>query len=86
MVAGAAEVSQPTAYKLIDRFMQQGLIVEMTGAKRDSSQAKIFNRRARNISWVTTIYHNFSSFRQYSTDFHELFVIWIPTGIPFLYL
>ena len=35
MVAEAAGVSQPTAYKLIDRFVQQGLLVEMTGAKRD---------------------------------------------------
>ena len=35
MVAEAAAVSQPTAYKLIDRFVQQGLLVEMTGAKRD---------------------------------------------------
>lgn len=35
MVAEAAGVSQPTAYKLIDRFAQHGLLVEMTGAKRD---------------------------------------------------
>lgn len=35
MVAEAADVSQPTAYKLIDRFVQHGLLVEMTGAKRD---------------------------------------------------
>jgi len=35
MAAEAAGVSQPTAYKLIDRFVKQGLLVEMTGAKRD---------------------------------------------------
>jgi len=35
MVAEAADISQPTAYKLIDRFLQQGLLIEITGAKRD---------------------------------------------------
>ena len=35
MAAEAAGVSQPTAYKLIDRFVEQGLLIEMTGAKRD---------------------------------------------------
>ncbi|MGC1480091.1 MAG: Fic family protein, partial [Chthoniobacterales bacterium] len=35
MVAEAAGVSQPTAYKLIDRFVQNGLLTEITGAKRD---------------------------------------------------
>ncbi|MFO7726061.1 MAG: hypothetical protein R6V45_10985, partial [Oceanipulchritudo sp.] len=35
MVAEATGVSQPTAYKLIERFVQCGLLVEMTGAKRD---------------------------------------------------
>ena len=35
MVAEAAGVSRPTAYKLIDRFVQQGLLVGMTGAKRE---------------------------------------------------
>lgn len=35
MVAQAANVSQPTAYKLIDRFVQHGLLLETTGAKRD---------------------------------------------------
>lgn len=35
MVAKATGVSQPTAYKLIERFVQNGLLVEMTGAKRD---------------------------------------------------
>ena len=34
MVAKAADVSQPTAYKLIDRFVEKGLLREMTGAKR----------------------------------------------------
>jgi Fic family protein len=33
-VAKAAEVSQPTAYKLIERFVQAGLLHEITGAKR----------------------------------------------------
>lgn len=33
-VAAAAEVSQPTAYKLIDRFVENGLLLETTGAKR----------------------------------------------------
>jgi len=35
MVAKATGVSQPTAYKLIERFVQNGLLIEMTGAKRD---------------------------------------------------
>lgn len=35
MVAKATGVSQPTGYKLIERFVEQGLLVEMTGAKRD---------------------------------------------------
>jgi Fic family protein len=35
MVAQATGVSQPTAYKLIERFVQNGLLIEMTGAKRD---------------------------------------------------
>jgi Fic family protein len=35
MVAQATGVSQPTAYKIIDRFVQSGLLNEMTGAKRD---------------------------------------------------
>lgn len=35
MVAEASAVSQPTAYKLIERFVDNGLLVEMTGAKRD---------------------------------------------------
>lgn len=34
MVGKAAGVSQPTAYKLIDRFVDVGLLREMTGAKR----------------------------------------------------
>jgi len=33
-VAAAAGVSQPTAYKLIDRFVENGLLLETTGAKR----------------------------------------------------
>lgn len=33
-VAAAAGVSQPTAYKLIDRFVDAGLLREITGAKR----------------------------------------------------
>lgn len=32
--ARAANVSQPTAYKLLDRFVKEGLLREMTGAKR----------------------------------------------------
>jgi Fic family protein len=35
MVAEAVGVSQPTAYKLIERFVANGLLIEMTGAKRD---------------------------------------------------
>jgi Fic family protein len=35
MVATATGVSQPTAYKLIERFVKNGLLREMTGAKRD---------------------------------------------------
>jgi Fic family protein len=35
MVAEATGVSQPTAYKLIERFIQKKLLVEITGAKRD---------------------------------------------------
>ncbi len=35
MVAEATGVSQPTAYKLIERFVKNGLLVETTGAKRD---------------------------------------------------
>ncbi len=35
MVAEATGVSQPTAYKLIDRFVRNGLLREVTGAKRD---------------------------------------------------
>ncbi|MEX2607940.1 MAG: Fic family protein [Kiritimatiellia bacterium] len=35
MVADAVDVSQPTAYKLIDQFVEQGLLQEVTGAKRD---------------------------------------------------
>ena len=33
-VASAAEVSRPTAYKLIERFVDHRLIIEITGAKR----------------------------------------------------
>ena len=33
-VAAAVEVSRPTAYKLIERFVENGLLVEITGAKR----------------------------------------------------
>lgn len=32
--ARAAQVSSPTAYKLLDRFVEEGLLREMTGAKR----------------------------------------------------
>lgn len=35
MVGQAAGVSQPTAYKLIGRFVEKGLLREVTGAKRD---------------------------------------------------
>ena len=35
MVAEATGVSQPTAYKLIERFVQNDLLLEVTGAKRD---------------------------------------------------
>jgi hypothetical protein len=34
MVANAANVSKPTAYKLIDRFVEHGLLRETTGTKR----------------------------------------------------
>lgn len=34
-VANAANVSPPTAYKLIERFVRHGLLKEATGAKRD---------------------------------------------------
>lgn len=33
-VAAAAQVSQPTAYKLVERFVSAGLLREITGAKR----------------------------------------------------
>lgn len=33
-VSKAADISQPTAYKLIERFVECGLLREMTGAKR----------------------------------------------------
>ena len=33
-VATAAQVSAPTAYKLIKRFVEHGLLKEITGAKR----------------------------------------------------
>ena len=33
-VADIAEISSPTAYKLIDRFVKEGLLREVTGAKR----------------------------------------------------
>jgi hypothetical protein len=34
-LAEAASVSLPTAYKLIERFLEQKLLREITGAKRD---------------------------------------------------
>ncbi len=42
MVAEAAGVSQPTAYKLIDRFVQQGLLVE-------------FPKKLEKSSWSTPV-------------------------------
>jgi len=50
MVAEAANVSQPTAYKLIERFVNSGLLVEMTGAKRDrifrfDAYLKLYHRK-----------------------------------------
>lgn len=50
MVGTAADVSQPTAYKLIDRFVEQGLLREMTGAKRGrlflfEPYLKLYHRR-----------------------------------------
>ena len=36
MVAKAADVSQPTAYKLIDRFVEKGLLREMTCQTRSA--------------------------------------------------
>lgn len=35
LVSKAADVSAPTAYKLIERFVENGLLREITGAKRD---------------------------------------------------
>jgi len=51
MVAEAANVSAPTAYKLIGRFVEHGILREITGAKRDrlflfDPYLKLFQRSA----------------------------------------